>query len=414
MRKTVGAAIAAATLSVAVMAAPIGAAAAPSTSAAATTGQYIVVLKDNAASSAVASEHARAYGATVTHVYQSALHGYSARMSATAAARLKSDPRVAWVEADAPVFAAAQTTPSGVNRVDADLSPTADIDGVDERVNVDVAVIDSGIDLDHPDLNVYTAGGYDCTGSGTADDTHGHGSHVAGVIGELDNTIGYVGVAPGARLWPVRVLNGSGAGTTATLICGIDYVTAHASEIEVANVSIETPGSDDNNCGNTNNDTLHMAICSSVAAGVTYVVAAGNSHIDAANVRPASYNEVITVSGLADFNGVPGGGGAATCTSTDVDDTFLNTSNYGADIDVMAPGLCIKSVYPGGLYSQMSGTSASAPHVAGGAALYKATHPTATPAAVKTALQTWGNTGWTFPSEDLDGVQEKLLNVSTF
>jgi len=376
-------------------------------------GHYIVVLEEDVSPRAVATEHARSSAGEILHVYSSAVRGYSARMSEEAAALVASDPRVAWVEPDRVVTFAAQSTPTGVDRVDADLSPTANIDGGDDRVNVDVAIIDTGIDLDHPDLNVYGAGAKNCSTGRSADDGHGHGTHVAGTVGALDNSTGVVGVAPGARLWPVCVLNNAGSGSTSSVICGIDYVTANAKAIDVANMSLGGSGSDDGNCGNTNNDAEHQAICRSVAAGVTYVVAAGNDYDDAANHIPAAYDEVITVSALADFNGAPGGGAAATCRS-DVDDTFADFSNYGADVDLIAPGVCIESTWKQGGYDTISGTSMASPHVAGGAALYKATHPTATPTEVKQALQSSGNTDWTWPSEDPDGIHEKLLNVSAF
>ncbi|HET8662075.1 MAG TPA: S8 family serine peptidase, partial [Micromonosporaceae bacterium] len=309
-------------------------------------GDYIVMLQPGADSSAVAAQHARAHGATVGHVYRYAIRGYSAHMSATAAARISSDPRVLLVQPDGVVSIAAQTVPTGINRVDAELSPTANINGVDDRVNVDVAIIDTGIDFTHPDLNVHVAGAKNCSTGNSAKDGHGHGTHVAGTVGALDNSIGVVGVAPGARVWPVRVLNNAGSGSWSDIICGIDYVTQHANEIEVANMSLGGSGSD-STCAQ---DATHQAICSSVAAGVTYAVAAGNSASNANNFVPATFAEVITVSALADFNGVPGGGGAATCRS-DVDDTFADFSNFGADVDLIAPGVCILSTWKGGGYN---------------------------------------------------------------
>ncbi|WP_041441174.1 S8 family peptidase [Thermomonospora sp. CIF 1] len=384
--------------------------AAPSASAAAQTGGYIVVLKDGAEPSSVAAEQTKARGGTLRHVYRSALKGYSARLTAAAAARLAKDPRVQSVEPDREVSITAQTLPTGINRIDAELSPTAKINGIDERVDVDVAVIDTGIQLNHPDLNVYTAGARNCSTGSSANDGNGHGTHVAGTIGALDNNIGVVGVAPGARLWPVRVLNNSGNGTWSQIICGVDYVTAHANEIEVANMSLGGTGTEGTSCSSS---SLRQAICNSVNAGVTYVVAAGNSYANANGFVPATYPEVITVSALADFNGAPGGGASPTCRS-DQDDTFADFSNYGSDVDLIAPGVCIYSTYIGSSYATLSGTSMASPHVAGAAALYKATHPSASPAAVKAALQSAGNYGWIWPSQDPDGIQEKLLNVSTF
>jgi subtilisin len=376
-------------------------------------GQYIVVLKDDARAGPVAEQHARAHGADVFQVYRHALEGYAARMSPRAASRISQDPRVSFVQQDRVVNAVAQTLPTGVARVDAEQSPTADIDGSDQRVNVDVAIIDTGIDLDHPDLNVYAQGAKNCSTGRSADDGNGHGTHVAGTVGALDNASGVVGVAPGARVWPVRVLNNAGSGSWSSVICGLNYVTSKASQIEVANMSLGGTGSDDGNCGNSNNDALHRAICNSVAAGVTYAVAAGNEYDDARRHVPAAYNEVITVSALADFNGQSGGGAAPTCRA-DVDDTFADFSNFGADIDLIAPGVCINSTWKGGGYRTISGTSMASPHVAGGAALYQATHPSATPAQVKAALQAAGTTTYLWPDRDPDGTKEKLLNVATF
>jgi subtilisin family serine protease len=145
---------------------------------------------------------------------------------------------------------------------------------------------------------------------------------------------------------------------------------------------------------------------------VTYVVAAGNSAADANNFRPATYEEVITVSALADFDGKSGGLGAPTC-RTDVDDTFANFSNYGSDVDIIAPGVCILSTWNDGGYNTISGTSMASPHVAGAAALYKANNPGATPLQVKQALINAGTTDWN-NSDDPDGIKEPLLNVSSF
>lgn len=411
----------------------VAANAAPTTSGADRSG-YIVVLKDSTAPGQVAREHSQQHGAAVGHVYRYALKGYSAQMSPTAAARIADDRRVLFVQEDGVAFANApgdkgkpkppdepvddtNTTttvelPTGIDRIDAESSPTAAIDGVENSVNVDVAVIDTGVDLDHTDLNVNTAGAKNCASGRSADDGNGHGTHVAGTIGGLDDGVGVVGVAPGARIWPVRVLNNNGSGSYSAIICGIDFVTANADKIEVANMSLGGSGSDDRNCGASNNDAMHAAICESVSAGVTYVVAAGNSAENAAGHVPASYDEVITVSALADFNGLPGGGAPATC-RTDVDDTFANFSNYGADVDIIAPGVCITSTWKGGGYDTISGTSMASPHVAGGAALYKANNPTASPAQVKSALQNAGTTDWT-NSDDGDSTKEPLLNVAGF
>lgn len=406
MRKTMTAALAAIAL------VTLGSPAVQATAAPADAG-YIVVLKDHAAAGKVAAEHSRRYDAQVDHVYRSALKGYSARMSPTAAARLSEDTRVLFVQRDGVVRTSAQSTPTGIVRARADASTTASIDGVDQRVDVDVAVVDTGVDLDHPDLNVYSPGAVNCVRGGkSADDGNGHGTHVAGTIGAIDDGNGVVGMAPGARIWPVRVLDNRGSGTFSGIVCGIDFVTAHADEIEVANMSLGGGGADDGNCGNTNNDAMHRAICNSVAAGVTYVVAAGNSSDDSANHVPAAYDEVITVSALADFDGLPGGLGSATCRA-DEDDTLANFSNYGADVDLIAPGVCIESTWMRGGYDTISGTSMASPHVAGGAALYLANNAGASPSQVQSALQSAGSLDWD-SSDDPDGIQERLLDVGGF
>jgi subtilisin family serine protease len=375
-------------------------------------GRYVVVLDDGTDAAAVSAEQARTLGLDVGHVYSHALSGYSATMPAAVADLVAADPRVAYVEKDRVARATAQTTPTGIDRANADVSPTARIDGTDQRVDVDVAVIDTGVDLDHPDLNVYTAGAKNCALALSAEDDNGHGSHVSGTIGALDNGTGVVGMAPGARIWPVKVLNAGGVGFTSDIVCGIDYVTAHAAQIEVANMSLGGDGGDDGNCGRTDGDAEHQAICASVAAGVTYAVAAGNDSADAATSAPASYDEVITVSALSDFNGKPGGGAPSTCRA-DVDDTFADYSNYGSDVDLIAPGTCILSTWMNGGYNTISGTSMATPHVTGAAALYASTHPTATPAQVKSALQAAGSLDWV-NSDDHDSTKERLLDVSTF
>ncbi len=378
------------------------------------TGSYVVMLDDDRAARSVAALHTDRFGFDLGHVYSSAIQGYSASMSPSTAALVAALPGVASVRADTPVAASAQSTPTGINRSNADASPTAAIDGADQRVDVDVAVIDTGVDLDHADLNVNRAGAKNCTmfGIGSADDQHGHGSHVAGTIGAKDDATGVVGMAPGARIWPVKVLGPSGAGLNSDVICGIDYVAANADKIEVANMSLGGSGEDDGSCGAASGDAMHAAICEAVDNGVTFVVAAGNDSADASGSTPAAYDEVITVSALADFNGLPGGGAPSTCRA-DQDDTFASFSNYGADVDIIAPGVCINSTWMNGGYNTISGTSMAAPHVAGGAALYAATHPTATPAQVQAALRSSGSSDWN-ASDDPDNTKEPLLDVTGY
>jgi subtilisin family serine protease len=387
----------------------------------------VVSLGPNAGDPDVfAAGEAHTVGLSVLHVYHAALRGFAAELSPAARAALLADPRVVSVEADRPVAGAGQIIPTGIRRIHGDLSPTAAIGGVNHpAINVNVAVLDTGIDAHHPDLNV--VGGASCAKGTGYGDRYGHGTHAAGIVGAVNNTIGVVGVAPGARLWAVKVLDDQGNGTTSELLCGIDWVTSTRTDsdpdndIAVANLSVGGPGSDDGHCGQTNSDLLHQAICRSVAAGVTYVAAAGNDHTDVATVAPAAYHEVITVSALADSDGKPGGTGGSPSCRNEVDDTLAGFSNYGAGVTLIAPGVCILSTLPvhgttqgdSRSYGTLSGTSFAAPHVTGAAALWLSKHPGATPAQVRAALIAAGNYDWDNRS-DPDGIKEPLVDVSTF
>src|SRR3989344_42388 len=371
-------------------------------------GQYIVVFKDSLqdVDAAEADISSRVRGERFGS-YRFALRGFSAQLSDADLEAVKSDPRVAFVSEDRivsideralrpprderptrgsresagsietlshNVSAQAQTLPTGIDRIDAEgLANTG--------AGVNVAVIDTGILSTHPDLSGRVVGGKNCTrASGGYKDQNGHGTHVAGTIAASYNTQGVVGVAPGAKLWSVRVLDRDGYGTWSSVICGLDFVTskapANGGPIKVANMSLGGGGVSDNNCGkNTagpgSNDALHKAICRARDAGVTIVVAAGNSGADATGFVPAAYDDaVITVSALADSDGVSGGGGAAT--SYGADDTFASFSNYGSAAVIGAPGVSIYSTWQGGGYKTISGTSMASPHVAGAAALYVA------------------------------------------
>ncbi|OGP65363.1 MAG: hypothetical protein A2170_05990 [Deltaproteobacteria bacterium RBG_13_53_10] len=273
----------------------------------------------------------------------------------------------------------------------------ARIDGTDERVDVDIAIIDTGINLTHPDLNVVSS--TNCARSiggcknGQGNDGNGHGSHVAGIAAAIDNDIGVVGVAPGARLWAVKVLNDSGSGYLSWIIKGIDWVTARAGTIEVASMSLAWKGY---------SSAAHTAIKNSVAKGVVYFAAAGNDAGDiygadgtfgtSDDVCPAAFPEVAAASALVDTNGTWGGGGPAS--EYGVDDSFALFSNFsrsvvlgnpvtspGNAIDLMCPGVNIYSTYKNGGYATYSGTSMASPHAAGLAALNIAEHGRASSAA---------------------------------
>ena len=365
-------------------------------------GSYIVTLEAGVDPPQVAPGMAVEYGGRAPHVYHRALPGFSFEGSADGAARLARDPKVRSVVPDRRVGTTAQTVPTGVRRIDGPLSGTVSGNGAG-AVDVDIAVIDTGIDLDHPDLNV--AGGVNCSTGTGYDDDNGHGTHVSGTAAARDNRVGVVGVAPGARLWAVRVLDESGSGSWSSVICGVDWVTAHAADIEVANLSLAGPGPQ----GSCNDGALREAICRSVESGVTYIAAAGNSAVDVSGQVPGSFPEVITVSALSDFDGLPGGLGKATC-EAGRDDTLADFSNYGAGVDLIAPGVCITSTWKGGGYKTTSGTSMASPHVTGAAALYLSDNPGASPAAVAGALKAAGTLAWNAVG-DKDKTKETLLNV---
>jgi len=330
---------------------------------------FIVVFYDDERDvDGLAAEHGRAYGASVSHRYRSALKGYAATIPLARLDDIQRDSRVAFVSEDRPVTAVAQTLPTGISRIEGNRSSHSS----SNDWNIAVAVIDTGSGP-HSDLNV--RGGANCSTGKSFADGNGHGTHVAGTIGAINNAAGVVGVAPGIPIYSVRVLNNTGSGSWSSVVCGIDWVTANAARlnIKVANMSLGGAGTDDGDCGNSNNDALHKAICKSVAEGVTYVVAAGNDNRDLAGFVPAAYDEVLAVTAMADLNGQPGGGAVATCLS-DVDETAAGFSNFAAvgspdaDHTIAAPGVCILSTWKSG-YKTISGTSMASPHVAGSAAL---------------------------------------------
>jgi subtilisin family serine protease len=357
--------------------------------------RFVVVANDGIDANALAAYHEGFAGVSIVHRYHYALNGYAAEISPASLAAIQADSRVDFVSADRVFHTTAQTLPTGINRIDGELSSTASGNG-SGSVNINVAVIDTGIDPSHPDLNV--VGGKDCAPGVGFNDLNGHGSHVAGTIAAKDDGNGVVGVVPGANLYAVKVLTDAGAGLTTDIICGIDWVTSTrtdlnpSNDIAVANMSIGGGGTDDNNCGNTNNDAYHKSICNSTNAGVTHVVAAGNDGVDFRSTAPATYGEVLTVTAIADFNGLPGGGAASTCRS-DVDDTEANFSNFAvlaADQShtIAAPGVCINSTWMLGGYNTISGTSMASPHMTGVAALCISTGAcTGTPAQIISKLR---------------------------
>jgi subtilisin family serine protease len=354
-------------------------AAAPAGAAGAEREPYVVVLSEGVQGvDGAIDRRERRDGFAARLRYRSALKGFSARLDARQAAALRLDPTVSAVVRDRPVHASAAVPlaagepvpPPGIRRLGAATRTT-----VSGAADGAVAVVDSGVDLSHPDLLV--SSGTNClTPDAPATDDNGHGTHVAGTIAARNNGSGVVGVAPGTRIYAVKVLDAAGEGSWSSVICGIDWVTANAATlgIRVANLSLGGPGADDGRCGRANGDVLHRAICRAATAGVLGVVAAGNDSADAGAEVPAAYREVLTVTAMADTDGRPGAiGPRPSCSSADADDARASFSNFFAGDamaahTVAAPGVCIRSTLPGGGWGLMSGTSMAAPHVAGVAA----------------------------------------------
>ncbi|HEX6651408.1 MAG TPA: S8 family serine peptidase [Thermoleophilaceae bacterium] len=346
-------------------------------------GSYIVVLDESANVSRQLAEHERRDGVTARRVFRTALKGYSARLTRAQVRVLRADPQVASVEPNrivhaADTLASGEAVPTGIARIGAASSSSGTANPASSAA---VAVIDTGIDLDHPDLNV-AGPGTNCVSPGSApNDDNGHGTHVSGTIGATNAGAGVVGVAPATRVVPVKVLDSSGSGTWDQIICGINWVAAHAASdgIAVANMSLGGLGSslDNGACGATS--ALHQAICNATAAGVRFAVAAGNDgwafpHSTLPDV-PAAYDEVITVTAYGDSDGLTGAAGPApSCRSGEADDRYASFSNYsnnGTDNlhTIAAPGVCIRSTWLAGGYNTISGTSMATPHVAGATAL---------------------------------------------
>ena len=358
---------------------------------------YIVVLKQPPAganasadvATAAASAHAR-YGASVKHTYSHIFGGYAATMDASAVGALRADPTVAAVVPDGKVHAAGACTgpvcqvpqieTRTFRRIGGNLSSAHAGDG-HGSVPVNVAVIDSGVQTDHPDLNVQ--GGVNCTGDGGGiGDVEGHGTMVGGIIGAKDNSIGVVGVVPGAHLWSVRVLDSTLNGEDSAILCGLDWVAGTRmdknpnNDIAVANMSLEGPLTvpDDNHCGTVQIDPIHQAVCKATHAGVSLVAAAGNDSADFGNSFPASYPEVLTMTGMVDSDGLPGGLGGPDPCLQQADDTPAFFSNFAVSQKdsahtLAAPGVCVSSDYFGSNVATDSGTSFASPFGAGVVAL---------------------------------------------
>lgn len=340
--------------------------------------RYVVVYKKMVSNAdAQTSTLQSRLGFASSFRYGSALKGFAANLTAGQLRALNNDPAVAFVEPDITFTAAGlqplvggETEPVGIRRIGAGTAMQ-----VEAASGVNVAVLDTGIDLANSDLNAVT--GTNCVKNGAAaQDDNGHGTNVAGIVGAKDQGAGVVGVAPNTKLYAVKVLGRTGTGTLSQILCGINWVTANAAalNIKVANLSFAGSGQNDNNCGNTNKDAEHQAICKSIAGGMTYVAAAGNNSVSLANYIPAAYPEVLTVTAMTDTDGLPGATGPAPCISGQADDSYGRYSNYAVSVTdqahtIAAPGTCIVSDAIGGGTSTYYGTSQAAPHVSGTVAL---------------------------------------------
>lgn len=285
---------------------------------------------------------------SIIQTYGYSLNGFAAKLSEDQYNSLKADSRIKYIEQDQlitlgkPSWAGgggedetvAQETPWGIDRVNG---------GISYSGNNVAWIIDTGIDLDHPELNVDVARSRSFLGGKDANDpndANGHGTHVAGTIAAIDNSEGVIGVAAGATVVSVRVLNRRGSGTYSGVIAGVDYVDANGKSGDVANMSL----------GGGASQSLDDAVIAASRGGIIFCLAAGNSSNDANNHSPARANgpNIVTVS------------------ASDNNDIFAYFSNYGnPPIDWCAPGVSIKSTWKNGKYNTISGTSMATPHVAG-------------------------------------------------
>lgn len=334
-------------------------------SAAPPSGGYIVTLKDGIDAKAFAAAADARDGVDLEQVYVVALRAFSARLTASARAQLIQDPAVRFVSPNRTFKAFAQALPTGVDRIDGDLST---VYRAGSSVTTPVAVLDTGVTPD-PDLNVQAAG-QNCLGGVGWSDLNGHGTHIAGIIGAKNNGDGVVGVAPGAPIYPIQVLNRSANGSDASILCGIEWMTTvgKALGVRVANLSAGSFGQDDGNCGQTNADPIHLAICHATAAGALFVVAAGNSGGAIINTIPANYDEVLTATWMTDYNGAPSKVSPPAGCNQGPDDQASANSSWAYDDDqdhiLAAPGTCISSISNTGGTMVMSGSSMATPHIA--------------------------------------------------
>lgn len=298
----------------------------------------------------------------------------AARMTSLAAAALAQNSRVKYVEPDAPVYVLEQTVPWGIDRVFGEETYPFPTWETTKGSGIAVAILDTGIQLDHPDLNV--VGGVDCTKGpdcdrgGDGDDDRGHGTHVAGTVAALDNDIGVVGVAPEADLYSVKVLTRVG-GRYSDVIKGIEWSVDNG--MNVVNMSLGAT---------TYSETLKTAVDVADANGLLLVAAAGNNGdwetVDP--VYPAAYKSVMAIGAIKEG------------------DEIAEFSNWTSGVELVAPGVRVLSTYIGSTYYEGNGTSMASPHVAGVAALVWAVNSNLTNAEIRSILwdtaEDLGAAGW--------------------
>lgn len=324
--------------------------------------QYIVVLKPSSIAVGLRAESlARESGGQVRYTYRHAMQGFSIRTTALGAQMIAAHPFVELVEEDASVSVNATQSPAalGLDRIDQRFLPLDNSYGYGATGSgVTAYIIDTGIRTSHADFGGRATSGFDAIDGGAADDCHGHGTHVAGTLGGAT-----YGVAKQVSLVAVRVLDCGGRGLLSQVIAGVDWVTGNhqPGQPAVANMSLTSGAS----------TAVDKAVKGSIAKGVSYVAAAGNNNANACNYSPARVPEALTV-------------GATTST-----DDRAGFSNFGKCLDLFAPGVGIISAWSSGdsATATLNGTSMAAPHVAGLAAKYLQSAPTASPAAVASAIE---------------------------
>jgi subtilisin family serine protease len=341
------------------------------------------VLQGGSASvDATASRLVRTHGGTVRQTYSAALRGFELNATEQAARKLAADPAVAFVEQNHVVtIDATQANPPswGLDRIDQTNRPlNQSYTYPNTAANVHAYIIDTGIRFAHQTFGGRATSGFDAIDGGSADDCHGHGTHVAGTVGGSQ-----YGVAKGVSLVAVRVLNCSGSGTVSQVVAGINWVTANAVKPAVANMSL----------GGGASSSIDNAVNNSVSSGVTYAIAAGNSNANACNFSPARVAAAITV-------------GATT--SSDARASF---SNFGSCLDIFAPGVGITSSWSTSntATNTISGTSMATPHVTGAAAIVLSVHPTFSASQVRNQLV---NVATANVVSGVNGSPNRLLFVS--